>query len=104
MMFAVSAGQFPDGIYRIAAALAKFEIADADRSATSHERGGRKARLKIGHILRALLQGVARRYQPPHFVEPERSHCLETDPPVGPMRRVEGAAKKADARHALALA
>ena len=43
------------------------------------------------------FQGIAGRYQPPHFVEAERFHRGQAHSAMSPMRRVEASAEESDA-------
>src|SRR5581483_6706898 len=95
----VSPLQAPHRVDGVASAFALLEIADADARALRHPFGGSEPAREGRHVLRTLLQGIAGRNQPPDFIETEHAHRLEADPPVRPMRRVEGTAEKADARH-----
>src|SRR3546814_4482291 len=45
------------------------------------------------------LQRIARRHQPPQFVEAERIDGIQADRPMPAMRRVEAAAEKAGGDH-----
>jgi hypothetical protein len=81
-----------------------LEIADSNRRLARHSLGGGEPRLVRGHILRFGFQRVPRRDEPPHLIEPKRADCAQADPTMSPVRRVEGTAEEADARHAPQLA
>ena len=70
------------------------------RRAARHPPRRGEPRFERRHVLRAFLQRIAGRDQPPHLVEAERAHRLEADVPVPAMRRIERAAEETDARHA----
>src|SRR6478672_12746270 len=99
-MFRVAALQKPHRIDREARAVSLLEVADPDAGPARHPPCGSKARFKRRHVLRAFLQRVAGRNEPPHLVEAEGAHRLQADVPMPPVRRVERAAEETDARHA----
>ena len=63
-----------------------------------------KPRGERRHVLAPVLQRIARRNQPPDFVEAERLHRGQAHAPVARWAGLKLAAKKADARHAVWLA
>src|SRR4051812_10951923 len=83
---------------------ASLEIADADPRVVRHRNGSGKAGFEWRHIPGALLERIARRNEPPDFIEVQGTKRLQADVPMPPVRRVERAAKEADARHTPALA
>ena len=94
----VAADQSVQGVDGKTGALPGLEIADPDRRSPRHSPRRGKPRFERGHALGGL-ERVARRNQPPHFVEAERVQCRKADPAMPAVRRIERAAEKSDARH-----
>ena len=90
-------GQGVDGETR---AGPRLEIADPDRRAAGHRPRRGHPRGHRRHVLRSSLKRVARRNQPPDFVEPERVERREADPAVPAVGRIERSAEESDAHHA----
>ena len=86
-------------VNREAGSLPLFEVTDADARTAGHPSGRREPGSERCHIVRAFLERIAGRDQPPHLVEPERPHRCQTDVPVPGVGRIEGSAEQADARH-----
>src|SRR5947209_1658782 len=91
-------------VHSEARAGALLEIADMDARPPRHRFGGGKARAERRHVLGAFLQRIPGGDQPPNLVQAKRTHRLMADVPVPAVGRIERAAEKADARHALPLA
>ena len=93
-----------DRVHGEAHALPHLEIAYPDRRASGEPFGRGETGREWSHVLGALLQRIARRDEPPYFVEVERAHGGEADMPVPLVGRVEGTAEKTDAGHGGQLA
>src|SRR4051794_16603419 len=96
--------QLADRVDGVSRAGLPLEVADDDPGAARSLPRRFHARLERRHVLGALLERIAGRYQPPDLVEAKCAHGGKADAPVPAMRRIKGAAEEADARHARALA
>ena len=91
-----AANQASDRIHRVARPTSRLEIADLDPASASHCTRRCKAGGIRCHIPGAGLQRIARRYQPPDFVEAKCLHRGKTNRPMGPVGRVKTSPKKTD--------
>src|SRR4029079_13166927 len=91
-MRGVATLQEPHRIDSETGALTLLEIANPDSGTARGAARRSEPRLERRHVLRALLQRVAGRDQPPHLVEAERAYRFEADVAVSPVRGVERAA------------
>jgi len=94
----VSVGERPERVDGVAGACLAFEVRHADRCPLRYFLRGDEARLERSHV-RALLERVAGRHQPPQFVEAERLDRRQAELAVPLVRGVERSAEKSDARH-----
>src|SRR4051794_27459269 len=85
-LLGIAAFERSDRVDRIAGPGASLEVADPDAGTARHGSCRCEARLERCHVLCALLERIARRDQPPYFVEPERTHGCKADVPVPAMR------------------
>lgn len=92
----VQPGQLGERIGGVARLDPLLDRRDADRRMPGYRTGGGHARLERGHA-GLVLQGVAGRDHPPHFVKIERTQGMERQPPMPAMRRIERSAEKTDA-------
>ena len=84
---------------RVARAGAHLEIAGPDRCPPCHSPGRRQPRCEGRHVLCVGLERIAGRHQPPHLIEAKSVERGQADAPMPAMRRIEGTAEEADARH-----
>ena len=86
-----------EGIGRVAGAKAVLDVARLDAGVALQEGASTREALVEACHADFRLQGVLWRDEPPYLVEAEPLQRLSTDVEVALMRRIEGAAKQADA-------
>ena len=86
-----------DGVDGVARADLRLKAGDIDAGMIRQRAGGRHPRLQRRQAV-VVLQGIAGRGQPPHAVKPEPRQGHEAGQPVALVRRIERAAKQADAQ------
>src|SRR5207248_3821071 len=97
-VFGVTALEPAYGVDGETGALALLEIAGADSRLVGHAFRRGQPGFEGRHVLRSLLQRIARRNQPPHLIQPERAERLQADVAAPAVGGVERAAEETDAR------
>lgn len=92
----VESRQFGERIGSVPRLHPLLDRGNADRRMPRHRPGGGHARLERRHA-DLVLQRIAGRDHPPHFVQIERANRVQRQPPMPAMRRIERPAEKTDA-------
>lgn len=92
----IEPGQFGERVGGVARLHPLLDRGGADRCMPRHRPRRGHARLERRHA-GLVLQRIAGRDHPPHFVEIERAQGMQRQPPMPSMRRIERASQKSDA-------
>ncbi len=88
--------QHPKRVDGVARSQPSFDCGHANRSAPRQALGRRKAHLERSHVGRIRLERIARRHEPPCFIQTKRPDRVQCHTPVPAMRRIERSAEQPD--------